>query len=211
MYKRENKGLIWVVLVTIFLVFMGIIVYLVWSKNGQNEQSNYKEEVQRLQIQLSLLKSQISSLSDTNKKVQLESKVSFLEKYVSELDEQKSYDELTVKSLEKEIEKLRKKLEDEKPDEDPGPGRNKEGKFFFCGTGTDSNSNENYMFDEYEEGRDRMISVDKNHPLIKQLLGEGKLKLGEKFIIRYGKVDKDFTKISFFFNKGNEELEIIEE
>lgn len=184
----------------------------------RERKANYREKVQQLQTQLSLLKSQLSSLPDANKKAWLESKVSFLENYMNDLIDQKSYSELTIKSLEKEIRKLKKRLENERPDEDPGPGRTKEGKFFFCGTGIDLNGNENYMFDEHEGGRDRMININKNHPLIKELLSQGKLKKvnfnqKENFIIYFDKKDDYGTRSKFFlfFNEFNTKLKIIKD
>lgn len=78
---------------------MGSIAYLILTRERkseeQNKQVNYKEEVQQLQIQLGLLKSQLSSLPDANKKIQLESKISFLENYMNDLVDQKNYDKLT--------------------------------------------------------------------------------------------------------------------
>jgi len=78
---------------------VGSIAYLILTRERkseeQNKQVNYKEEVQQLQIQLGLLKSQLSSLPDANKKIQLESKISFLENYMNDLVDQKNYDKLT--------------------------------------------------------------------------------------------------------------------
>ncbi|CAG8846524.1 3096_t:CDS:1, partial [Racocetra persica] len=57
----------------------------------------------------------------------------------------------------------------------------------------------------------KVFRIDKNHPRIKELSSEGKLKEGKKFTTLYGKVDKKSEKGIFnVLNENNSELEIKE-
>ena len=62
-----------------------------------------------------------------------------------------------------------------------------------------------------EENKDYSFSISKNHPRIKQLLSQNKLKKDKKFTIRYEKIDKKSDSgLIFTFNEDNKELEIVE-
>ncbi|CAI2162891.1 17014_t:CDS:2 [Funneliformis geosporum] len=66
-----------------------------------------------------------------------------------------------------------------------------------------------YAFINLPENEIKVFYISKNHPRIKELLSEGKLKTGKHFIIRYGKVDRKYGKgIMHDFNESNQELEI---
>jgi len=57
----------------------------------------------------------------------------------------------------------------------------------------------------------KVFLISKNHPRIKELLGQSKLKRDKWFTIRYGKVDKKTNEgITYNFNEFNQELEIVE-
>jgi len=57
----------------------------------------------------------------------------------------------------------------------------------------------------------KVFLISKNHPIIKELLGQGKLKRDKWFTICYGKVDKiSDGEITYTFNEDNQDLEIIE-
>lgn len=56
----------------------------------------------------------------------------------------------------------------------------------------------------------KLLYISKNHPRIKQLASENKLQKDKKFIIRYGKVDKEVNDTMLTFDKFNAELEIKE-
>lgn len=214
LYKKEKKS-IWIVVIgLVAVVAVGIVIYFAWPKESKT--SNYEEEVQYLQAQLIALKSKFNSLPDSNQRTLLERKMSIIESQVNNLSNQGKRDKSTIKRLENEIKKLEKRLENDKPDEDPEPSEKKEGEFIFIGKGVDSNGNENYMFNEVED-RDKMISVNKDHPRIKELFNQGKLgkvnlNKPEKFTIRFSEKDDYGTrsKYCFFFNEFNTELEIKE-
>lgn len=213
LYKKEKRSLTWIVVGLIAVAIIGTVVYFAWPRTN-----NYGEESQQLQAQLSALKSEINNLPDSSQRTLLKGKVLDLESQINDFTSQQKQNKSTVKRLENEIKKLKKRLENERPDEDSGPGRAKEGKFFFCGTGIDSKGNENYMFDEYEGGRDRMINISKDHPLIKELLSQGKLKKvnfnqKESFLIYFDEKDDYGTrsKFFFFFNEFSTKLKIIKD
>jgi hypothetical protein len=86
----------------------------------------------------------------------------------------------------------------------------KEGKFYFCNKVVSRDNIEYHAFDDVKRKR-KNVYVNKNHPRIKELLGEGKLKSQkEKFIIRFSKVNKYEIGNFYYFNKINTDLEIIE-
>ena len=70
-----------------------------------------------------------------------------------------------------------------------------------------------YVFDNsFSSSRNQKIFyISQNHPQIKRLLSQGKLRENRQFVIRYGKIDKESSgKVVLTFNEDNQELEIKE-
>jgi hypothetical protein len=128
-----------------------------------------------------------------------------LESQISNLSSQ---DKSTIQRLEQEIKELKKRLEDNKPNENPKPSNKKEGKFIFYG---DSLEKSGYGKFGGELDNFFLFYISKNHPRIKELLSKGKLQENKQFLIRYGKADEISEKGSVYtFKKNNQELEIVE-
>ena len=167
------------------------------------------QEFQELKTELNLVKSKLKQ-SNSNQKSQLENRLSSIENKIKILANQ---DKPTIQELEKEIKEIKEKSENDKSRDDPEPipSDKKEEKVFL-------HANEeikgfclfsNWLTTNKEDIKVFLIS--KNHPRIKELLGQGKLQKDKKFTIRYGKVDKTSdSEITYTFNEDNQDLEIME-
>lgn len=228
--KKKKKKLIFLISGILIITGIGTVVYFVWPKNQSTESKvlNSKQEIQKLQTQLNSLKSEINNLSDTTQKTKLESKLTGIENKIKNLSGQEKQDKSTIKNLEEKIKKIKKDLEDsgkkpkgpdepdkDKKDKDKNPHNKIEVEVDFSGEGYNTSGKTNYHFslaNPKSAQEFKIFSISKNHPRIKELLGEGKLQepeVGKKFILRYKKVDFQKGKI-YDFNENNQELEIVE-
>ncbi|CAG8679531.1 2829_t:CDS:2, partial [Ambispora leptoticha] len=82
----------------------------------------------------------------------------------------------------------------------------------YCGKAINEKGEfSDYAFTNLPKDGIKVLYISKNHPRIKELLQAGKLQPGKHFIIRYGKVDREFMKgFAYDFNEFNQELEIME-
>jgi len=99
-----------------------------------------------------------------------------------------------------------------KPEPAERPGTKTEVKFRLNGEAVNEKGEfTDYAFSNLPKDKVKVFYISKNHPRIKELLSEGKLQTGKHFIIRYGKVDKEYAKdFAYDFNEFNQDLEILE-
>jgi hypothetical protein len=104
--------------------------------------------------------------------------------------------------------------ENDKLDESPKSENKKEEKFVYRYPLVEESNVNYYIFNGISNapnGDRKIFYISQNHPRIKKLLSQGKLKEDKEFIIRYGKVDKrPGGKSVFIFKDDNKELEIKE-
>jgi len=198
LYKKEKRSLTWIVVGLIAVVAIGTTIYFTWPKVESNKE---QLEVQQLQKQLSSLRSELNNLPDGTKKNQLKNKLSVLESQLKRFFDQEKQDKQTIKRLREEVEKLKKRLENDKPNK---------GKFSFTGDEVVSGYYAFSNLDFVSPENSRFIIVNKNHPQFKELLSKGKLKVNKQFIISYGVSSGVRNEVEYHFDKDNEKLEIKE-